>query len=915
MVAFEDALISFRSYITTRGNPPFEDGELEAWASAYKDFAFPELDEELFHRVVGALKEQFAVTLDTGHSIDDNSYEPWWEQFKASDNELAYWSRFGLFLRTRDYLAPQVVNRLDAETDHIVDLAGDPTKDGVWNRRGMVIGHVQSGKTQNYSAVICKAADAGYKVIILLAGITNTLRRQTQDRINEAFIGRRASRNQQLMSQPYGVGEIIGNPVPDAGTHLEGDFSASALTTALGFNIANRTQPIVFVCKKNVSTLRNLYDYFNTVSENTVDLSLLLIDDEADNASINTKADKNQITAINAGIRNILRKFQRSSYLGYTATPFANVFIDPEDETDFGSDDLFPANYIRTLEAPTNYMGADKIFGEDAPFFERMVVPVDDFSEELPLKHKNHHPVDKLPESLELAVIHFVLTKALRALRGDRNKHCTMMINVSRFNSVQAAVEGKIYELVERYREDLKLNANARNPSSKSILHKFKVEYENQFQKKITHDEYEYPDWAEVKSELFNGWVVRVRTVNMAGGALDYDNYKDEGLTIIAIGGLALSRGLTLEGLCTTYILRNAAAYDTLMQMGRWFGYRPNYEDLCRLYLPNEAIDHYQDTSEAINELREEVEFMASENLTPTQFGLKVRQSPHALRITAANKMRSSQELSVDIGYGGKTLQGHTVQLNNQTNKYNLEVAKRFLNELGAPDISGTYEIVDDTRLWVGISAEKILAVLDEFKFPGACKGLTKVGDRCFASDFIATKQRELNEWNVHLNNVVEEAPIEDRALQTDFLHQVFEGYRVLPRKRTGALLQENSTYKINQNRALGTADDAKAGLLKSEYARLVDKTPSASNSNFKDKNSFKPTLVIYFINPEDTNKAALPFTDCLVSLVIHFPDKRGLETSLKTYQVNKIYQQMEFNFDVDADDEDEISEILAAEG
>ena len=310
------------------------------------------------------------------------------------------------------------------------------------------------------------------------------------------------------------------------------------------------------------------------------------------------------------------------------------MFIDPEDETDFGSDDLFPANYIRTLEAPTNYMGADKIFGEDAPFFERMVVPVDDFSEELPLKHKNHHPVDKLPESLELAVIHFVLTKALRALRGDRNKHCTMMINVSRFNSVQAAVEGKIYELVERYREDLKLNANARNPSSKSILHKFKVEYENQFQKKITHDEYEYPDWAEVKSELFNGWVVRVRTVNMAGGALDYDNYKDEGLTIIAIGGLALSRGLTLEGLCTTYILRNAAAYDTLMQMGRWFGYRPNYEDLCRLYLPNEAIDKYQDTNGAINELRE-VEFMAVKIST---HNLAEEGGPHALELQPQTK-------------------------------------------------------------------------------------------------------------------------------------------------------------------------------------------------------------------------------------------------------------------------------------
>ena len=118
--------------------------------------------------------------------------------------------------------------------------------------------------------------------------------------------------------------------------------------------------------------------------------------------------------------------------------------------------------------------------------------------------------------------------------------------------------------------------------AQKSILHKFKVEYENQFQKKITHDEYEYPDWAEVKSELFNGWVVRVKTVNMAGGALDYDNYKDEGLTHCNwwIGSLERT---DLEGLCTTYILRNAA-YDTLMQMGRWFGYRPNYEDFVQAY-------------------------------------------------------------------------------------------------------------------------------------------------------------------------------------------------------------------------------------------------------------------------------------------------------------------------------------------
>jgi hypothetical protein len=582
VITDDQLYVSYRAYIDTQGTPPFEPGVIEELATAYKNFAHPSMDDEMFQKIIGELKEQFTVTQLFGGEITDNSHEPWWEKFKTGDSDLYYWSRLNKLLMNDPNLPSAVTNRLDTVTDSIVDLAGNPAKQGLWNRRGMVIGHVQSGKTLNYSAVICKAADAGYKVIVLLAGITNSLRRQTQDRINEAFIGRRASKNSQLMSEKVGVGKIGSSPiVPHAGTFLEGDFSASALQTAIGYSITGLEKPIIFVCKKNVSTLRNLLEYFNAAdNENRLDLPLLLIDDEADNASINTKAEKKEITAINSGIREILRKFGRSSYLGYTATPFANIFIDPEDTADFGSDDLFPANYIRTLEAPSNYMGADKIFGENSEFYERMVVPINDYEDTLPLKHKNHHPVSELPVSLRRAVIHFVLIKALRVVRGDGSKHCTMMINVSRFNSVQTAVEGVVYELIQEIHDDLRLNANASNPTKTSVIHEFEKEYFDEFVNKIADDEYSYPSWEKLKSHLFRGWSVQVETVNMSGGVLDYDAHKVDGLTVIAIGGLALSRGLTLEGLCVTYILRNAGAYDTLMQMGRWFGYRPNYEDI-----------------------------------------------------------------------------------------------------------------------------------------------------------------------------------------------------------------------------------------------------------------------------------------------------------------------------------------------
>ena len=915
MTTYEKTYISFRAHIDSRGAPPFELGQIEEWANKYKQFAYQDIDDKTFDKIIGELKEQFTVTQSFGGTITDNFHDPWWEKFKSSDNDLHYSDRLKLLLMEDQNLPPAVVNRLDSVTDSIIDLAGDPNKQGLWNRRGMVIGHVQSGKTMNYSAVICKAADAGYRVIVLLAGMTNSLRRQTQDRINEAFIGKRVRENQQLREQKVGVGLLVSNPkIPLAGTFLESDFSAKVLRTTLGYEITNFKEPIIFVCKKNVSPLRNLLEYFNwTDPENKLDLPLLLIDDEADNASINTKIDKNEITAINLGIREILKKFGRSSYLGYTATPFANIFIDPEDNINFGSDDLFPANFIRTLEAPSNYMGAEKIFGNNAEFFERMIIPISDFEDILPLKHKNNHQVEELPGSLRLAVIHFILAKTIRVLRDDRNKHCTMMINVSRFNSVQTTIEGLVYELLQSFKNDIKVNAKSSRPSSSSVIHEFENEYFNQFCEKVD-DDVPYPDWADVKAELFSGWDVQIKTVNTLGGILEYDAHKDDGLTVIAIGGLSLSRGLTLEGLCTTYILRNAAAYDTLMQMGRWFGYRPNYEDLCRLYLHEEAIDHYQATSEAINELRAEVEFMASENLTPTEFGLKVRRSPFALRITAANKMRSSTKLLVDIGFRGKTVEGHTIYLDDEINNDHLKITSEFLQNIGEPIKSDTTPVPKDTWLWEDVKANKIIQLLKNFKLPSHCEGLAPIDEHSLVVDFINTKIHELSNWNIHLNNVVEDDSIDESHDENYLSYEVFKGKKIVLRKRTGIFLGEKF-YKINPERKVGTGDDAKAGLSESVYSafKKAEDVSKIQNKQLKELSSFKPTLVIYYIKPKDKNDVALPFTDGLVSLVLHFPFEGNLNTEPKEYEANKIYEQLRLFSD--NEDDEEARDILSQEG
>lgn len=854
-----------------------------------------------FESLAQIIETQLDINQNLGHTISAQGFTKWWDERK-NGLDLHYWNRLNQYLLNNSDLPSKVVNVLDQTANEILDYAGDPKQDGTWRRRGMVIGHVQSGKTSSYSAVICKAADAGYKVIILLAGITNSLRKQTQERINEAFIGKHASEVRNVQQQIIGAALHANGTAkhPDFGTTNARDFILSSAVAQAGHQMQNKTEPIIFVCKKNVSTLRNLNQYFeNEFSNTTVSLPLLLIDDEADNASINTSANKSTITAINKSIRTLLYKFDKSSYIGYTATPFANIFIDPNSSDDMVNDDLFPAHFIKSLDAPSNYVGPDRVFGSDADLAEKMLINVFDHEEILPLKHKSDHSISVLPGSLKYAVCIFILSKAIRICRGDGNKHCTMMVNVSRFNLVQQQLEGLIYEFLTKLRNDILLNSGTNSQNSSEIMAMMKSAFEKEFDKKINCGS----NWNDVNKVLRKAVEpIKVLQVNQTGKQLDYENYSYDGFTVIAIGGLALSRGLTLEGLTVSYVLRNAAASDTLMQMGRWFGYRMNYEDICRLFITSSSINYYQEVTKSIAELRQEIELMESYGATPSDFGLKVRESPEAIRITAANKMRSAEKIMLSIPFSGKTIEGHTLRPETD-NKDNFDHVKKFISKLGKPNKPSDIYCPTDL-FWPDISKNDILQFICGFKVSPLSKELfVRPKDfSSFASDYIKGATSDFKHWDVCINN--------NKADKNSKSGVNFNQWVLEPRERHAGEKFGIDKYKITKNRRVGSGGDAAIGLKKDEKKRLDNSADKISDRLYNQhRNQNKPLLTIYLMRCkfEDDKKGEKNEAGDLLTYSISFPSQVQHRQVRKEYQANVVYQQLE----MDLNDSEDIESLV----
>lgn len=702
-----DDLKSTVRKVLGRGDLPSANQIREA-IGEYRAFPLFKISDDMADKMARELETSLGISMEIGSIITEKDYVEWLSSAKASIDPY-YWERYRELLET-NHFPPKVLAKLDEVTDKTLGLLGNPRENGPWDRRGMVVGHVQSGKTANYTGLICKAADAGYRLIVAIAGIHNNLRNQTQQRIDEGFIGKDTSRIKTGNADKYiGVGKIDTQNIPVSLTSSLRDFNKREAETN-AFELRNLNVPVVLVIKKNPSTLRNLTNWLKEHNARggtqLIDAPMLLIDDEADNASIDISKSPDEASRINSQIRELLQQFHRSCYIGYTATPFANIFIDPKSEHAMYGADLFPKNFIVGLEAPDNYFGAEKVFRDESNVTRDIL----DNEELLPLKHKNHHELAALPKSLEAAVRTFVLVRAIRILRGDLSSHNSMLVNASRFTSVQGELRNAIHSLLGNTVRHIRFNAK------KSVSEALKnMELANLHE--VWHLEYSHLEfeWKDIQEVLLDAAApIKVVEVNSrSSGQLNYSDYKNTGLHVIAVGGFSLSRGLTLEGLSVSYFLRNSMMYDTLLQMGRWFGYRPGYEDLCRVWMSPDAEGWYEHISESIEELRDEIRKMERLNLTPKDFGLKVRSHPDTLVVTARNKMGSSENVCVRVGLGNRFIETTTLSKKSEVISANRNVAKNLVDRLGA-------NAFDPLRpkgnfLWKNVKAEEVMQFIGGF--------------------------------------------------------------------------------------------------------------------------------------------------------------------------------------------------------
>lgn len=687
---------------------------------------YPVSDEE-FAEIKRKLKANIVVQMDLGILIKDRQQHLPWLSVRRSTLDFFFWNRYKKFLEEVKHWNPRVTGNLGRVSDEIVDYLGDPKSDAPFQRRGLVLGDVQSGKTANYTAICNKAADAGYRVIIILAGTMENLRQQTQERLDAEFSGRMSQYlldpKQEIENVPVGVGRYGQEKQIATFTSVTKDFDKNILR-ALKLSLHNVNTTVLFVIKKNKSILNNLIKWLksnNLDARGAINLPMLLIDDEADNASVNTKKEDEDPTAINDAIRRLLKLFRQASYLGITATPYANIFINPETTDEMRDDDLFPRDFIYSLAPPTNYIGAESIFGEEAQFKD---VLEELYPQEMdaffPFNHKKDLVVCELPPSMREAIAYFLIANGIRDVRDDRKEHRSMMIHVSRFTDVQNQISDLVYRWVEDIRSDLQNYAClAENKSDEidniAFLKAVWIKY--YLSEKAGSKDSPMP-WHKFLSEYLFASVapIVVRSVNQKSSStgLDYYSHKAEGLRVIAVGGNSLSRGLTLEGLCVSYFYRRSLMYDTLLQMGRWFGYRPGYDDLFKIWISIEAIDWYGYITATAEELKREIVRMRDVNLTPMEFGLKVRQDPASLIVTARNKMRSATLVSRPITISGRLLETPRLRTDANILASNEKVFKEFVRNLSSIGKRITRE--DSRYFWSGVKKDEVEQLLRDFK-------------------------------------------------------------------------------------------------------------------------------------------------------------------------------------------------------
>jgi hypothetical protein len=792
----------------------------------------PAIPLDLRAEVLAQLEAERLIHIRDPHMVQDPNrrHQEWLPMVDRP--AWYYWPKLRSYLIDRKGWPESNVRAIDRATDRILDAMENPCSESPFRTKGLVVGYVQSGKTANYGALIAKAADCGYRVIIVLTGIHNSLRQQTQRRLTAELVGQ-------------DQGQVVGVGMPPSelqwytftNSKVNGDFNPGhANQTALMGN-----NPVLIVAKKVVPVLRVMDEWFSQAPPEVLEsVPALIIDDEADQASVNTGGDRppdaqdedaadalfeREPSRTNALIRHLVNRFDRVAYVAYTATPFANVLIDHTAMDRVAGEDLYPRSFIVDLPVPPGYYGAERIFGlppaepDDNGVGEPGLdvirrIPDDDVPRLVPARRSEVEEFEPdLPESLQSAIDAFVLAGAARIHRGDGGEPATMLIHTSYRTPIQARLTELVADNIEQARDAWRyLRPQGKIDDRIAMLREL---WEDDF-RPVIRSENQALDLAfdELAERAIGRFYESVQVRQINSGSLDELDYeRDPQLKVIVVGGNRLSRGLTLEGLLVSYYVRPARNYDTLMQMGRWFGYRDGYADLTRVYTTATLEQWFRDLATVELEVREDIRRYELEGLTPEEFGVRIRRHP-AMLVTSPLKMQNAQV--ADLSFNNKIRQTINFPFNYGMPRpedvdwlsANLEVVRGFVSMLGDPARLWR----DGQPMWTSVDWSAVVEFLREYRMDDSAAQVRAEPMRGYIERQAA--HGELIEWVVALMGQTRVdarlGPPVDLGVRDGMLINPIERTRV---KNTNTLKAIASTADQEVGLTRDAIDEAKARL------------------------------------------------------------------------------------------------------
>jgi len=882
-------------------------------------------------------REQVTIGRPTKLTDKDPEHVDWYFGARRSEG-VGFYNRYNDFLRQEGW-GDGLLKSLDECTSSVMESLEDPKRAGQWDRRGLVLGHVQSGKTANYAGLLCKAADAGYRMLIVMTGMHRVLRQQTQLRLDRDFLGYKSTSIGATDKAWFGVGELDQRPIAhfittrDSKSNPNGDFTRLAADRA---GVPPESRPLLLVIKKNGKILENLNAWvsdFLAPRGDTRDIPLMVIDDEADQASVDTGEQEfidgvpdpeYEPKRINGEIRKLLKAFSKSAYIAYTATPFANILAHDQRATEEHGADIFPESFIVNLPRPSSYVGPVEVFGIntqpdgrtfDAAKLDAFVSVNQVLENWLPQDHDgsytpSYRGAERIPPSLEDAILSFLLVCAARRARGQLNKHNSMLIHVSRFKNLHRIVHSQVEDWFTATRRELsyqpeKLTIRLRKLWDGDFVPSAANSLVNGFD-----PGFPMPRWEAVQQELIEVMDRIKPNIKIVNGdslaPLNYEDAEKSGLNVIAIGGDKLSRGLTLEGLSITYFLRASRMYDSLMQMGRWFGYRPGYVDLCRIYTTDDLQLYYRHVATAAEELREQLDNMVALGESPKDYGLKV-QSHELLLVTARNKMRHAKEYK--ISFSGRGTIQTIFDVDTRALKANANKTGDFLNGLGDESErnrsiqlpNGSTVNWKNRYIWNEVLGTVIASWLRSLHFSSDSYDVSGIR----MSEYILAQigVNELTRWTVVLAANGEGPPLPlgklDKVPTTQRTPQSREGRSSSANRYVVGTILDPKDESID----LDSIQYAAAVKLSNESREKKGKEPSdipsgpairtiRGKGREKDGVAGDPTRGLVIIYPLDPTLPGIDIQCPIIGLVVSFPESENAQEV--SYRFNSVLDRME---------------------